>query len=122
MSSDPTPVVLPRVLLILPVQEAVFDLADEQWGIHRPFGVYSFLPPGSSFPFRTPDVWVYAQLQGGVGPTELAVEFRRQIDEDENRVSYRAVGVSAPTRIDFDPQAHRLSVYETAFHFRRLPF
>lgn len=36
-------------------------------------------------------------------------------------MSYRSIGTSVPTRIEFDSQAHRLSVYETAFHFRGLP-
>ncbi len=123
MSTDPTSqVILPRVLLVIPVQEAVFDLADEQWEVKQPFGTHRFLPPGADFPFREPEVWVYTQLQGGLGPVEVVVEFRQRLDEDTDRVSYRSVGVSAAVRIDFERNESRLTIRETVFGFSLLPF
>jgi hypothetical protein len=112
----------PRALLVLPVREAVFDLATETWDVSGPWGPYRFLPPGANFPFRELDVWVYTQLTGGLGAVRLGVEFRQRIDTATNQFRWRAICHSVPTVIDFGLNASRLAVYDTAFRFKKLPF
>lgn len=116
------PPIGPRALLVLPVREAVFDLATESWDVRGPWGPYRFLPPGANFPFRELDVWVYTQLTGGLGPIRLAVEFRQRIDRGTNQFEWRSISQSVPTVIEFAPSTARLVVYDTAFRFKKLPF
>lgn len=51
--------VLPAVVKILPCDEAVYEIAGERWVLVNPWTSTVELPPGTSFPFRANDVWVY---------------------------------------------------------------
>jgi hypothetical protein len=108
--------VMPIVHLIFPCDDAVIDLADGKWVLRNPQAI-TYLPPGASFPFRESELWVYAQLTGGLGRWELAVEVRQKRDDG----SYRFVGIGATTELEFEP-GPRLVVEATAFGFRNLPF
>lgn len=110
-------IVLPRVRLIFACDEAVLDPTDMKWIVKHPATV-RFLPPGSTFPFRERNFWVYAQLAGGLGTMELAIEMRRRRDDG----SYRSVGTGAAVRLEFSKDESRLVVLDTAFGFEKLPF
>ncbi|HYH65694.1 MAG TPA: hypothetical protein VD866_13440 [Urbifossiella sp.] len=69
------------------------------------------------FPWREDEVAVYAQLSGGLGRWELAVEFGERLDGG----LFRPIGPTRAFVLDFGPAA-RLAVWEADSPFRRLPF
>jgi hypothetical protein len=75
------------------------------------------LPSEASFPFRSEEFWVYAQLTGGLGEFEIAVEMRHLVDNRPARV----VGWSRVTPVDF-PAGNRLVAIDAAFPLRGVPF
>jgi hypothetical protein len=120
--SLPEQVVLPAVSLILPCDNAVYDLGLNTWQLHGPWQPYRILAPEHSFPFRQAEVWVYAQLMGGVGSMSVAIDFRQKQDVDSGRQSFRTIGTSAAALMEFEPNQNRLLVLDTAFEFKHLPF
>ena len=109
--------VLPTVRLLIPCDEARFDLADERWTVHHPWGPAVMLPPKARFPFRLTDAWVYVQFTDGVGPLDLYVELL-QVQEHG---SERWVGYSDVTRLDL-PGGNPWVAFDTAFRLKRMPF
>ena len=109
--------VLPTVRMLFPCDDARIDLADEKWTLHHPWGTSVVLPPGMTFPFAVPDIWVYAQLTGGVGTIDLYVELRHL---PEGRLP-RSIGYSNVTRLEL-PGGNPWVTFDTALTIRRAPF
>lgn len=109
--------VLPNVRLVFPCDDARYDLADEKWTLHHPWGSTVVLPPGAQFPFRLVDGWVYTQLTDGVGSVALYVELRQLMDDGTER----SVGYSEVNRLELLGESRWLTI-DTAFLMKRLPF
>jgi hypothetical protein len=108
---------MPFVRLIFPVREASIDLADQTWELRDPLAIM-YVPHGGRFPFLDEiGLCVYAQLVGGLGRCEVAIEMRQKRDDG----TYRFVGIGATTSLEFEA-GPRLAVKATAFGFRRVPF
>lgn len=109
--------ILPRVRLIFACEEAALDPTDLTWIVKHPITTL-LLPDGTAFPFRLPNLWIYAHLDGGLCKVELAVEFLRVLDDG----SEQSIGVGSAATLDFAPSASRLLAIETAFGFLDVPF
>ncbi len=106
----------PIVRLLMILRRATIDPVDNMWVLREP--LFTVSPAaGFGFPFRHPDVSVYAQLGGGMGRWELAVEWGQRLDTGR----FRVIGQSASIVLAFGPAA-RLAVWEVAFPLRRVPF
>jgi hypothetical protein len=104
-------VIKPVVRLFFPCDEAILDLAEEKWTLKNPWHTVA-MPPGVTGNFRQEEIWLYAQLAGGVGTFRFSVQLR-----DETG---RIVGKSKPT------EERELSggnqVLEEVFQMTRVPF
>lgn len=109
--------VIPTVRLIFPADDAILDLADGNWQLKNPWGSVLALPPGSRFPFRAEEAWVYVQLTDGVGEFRLSVELR-QLRDDRTR---RTVGWSEATPYNLPGGAQIFST-DAVFRLKNLPF
>ena len=106
----------PVVHLLFACDNAVYNLELERWGLTAPWHVVT-LPPEVSFPFRADEFWVYAQLTGGLGQFELAVELRHLVDDGPPR----AVGWGRVATVEF-PAAERLQAADMVFSLGNMPF
>jgi hypothetical protein len=116
MADRPKPIV--RLLLV--ATHASTESPDDDWVLRNPMAIVS-PEVGVGFPWRERDIAVYAQLSGGMGRWELAVEFGQRLDNG----IVRAIGTSACER---DPGvrvarptrglAHEFPVPESAIHPR----
>lgn len=109
--------VLLIVRVLLPCDAAVFDLDGEVWTLRDPWSVFQ-LPADARFPFRhDPEVWIYTQLVGGLGPVEVAIEFLQLLDTGE----LRSIGAGPTRTIEFTAE-NRLLPIQTTFELRGVPF
>jgi hypothetical protein len=108
--------VLPKVSLIFPCSEAVYDLDPEWWTLSDPWTVVLY-PPGVHGNFDVPGFAVYAHLTDGVGEFELHIEMR-YLPEREQPV---LVGRGSATRIEF-PGGDQLLARDMVFEMRNVPF
>ena len=104
-------IVKPVVHLFFPCDEAVLDLADEKWTLKNPWHTVA-MPPGITANFVQEEIWLYAQLTGGVGTFRFSVQLR-----DETG---RVVGKSKPS--DERDLSGGNQVFEEVFHLIRVPF
>ena len=108
--------VVPTVRLIFACDHADFLEDEEKWVLKHPWSVVA-LPEGAEFPFRVNELWVYAQLAGGIGTVEVMVEMC-EVKPDGIR---RLCGRSAVQEIDFD-EIHRIGGFDFGFRLKRVPF
>ena len=108
--------VLPSVRILLPCDDAIFDLADQAWSLKNPLGTLQ-LPSGATFPYRVENMAVYAQFVGGLGAFDVAVEMLRW-DIDGSK---KLIGTSAVTRYEFF-HGQQLLTLATAFQLKMVPF
>ena len=107
----------PVVKLILVCDSIVYDMRANHWELSDPRTV-AVLPPGTTFPFREDELWVYAQLVDGEGEYKLAVMVRQRLNDG----SYVRPKVSEPTTVSLEPNQHRLFPKPVVFRFHRIPF
>jgi len=103
-------VVKPVVRLFFPCDEAVLDLADGKWMLKNPWHTVA-MPPGVAGDFVQQEIWLYAQLTGGLGTFYLSVHLH---DEDGTRIVK-----SQPFARDFPGG---LIAVEEVFHLIDIPF
>lgn len=103
---------IPYLLQFLPCESAVLDLAVNAWVLTRPLHTVT-LPPGTGFPFRLDDVWLYAQLTDAIGTYNLSVQLRMP----QTQV---ILGRTVPTPRKFP--ANRMDVVEEVFQLTNVPF
>jgi hypothetical protein len=104
-------IVKPVVRLFFPCDEATLDLVDEKWTLKNPWHTVA-MPPGVTGNFAQEEIWLYAQLTGGLGTFRFSVELR-----DETG---RVVGKCKPS--DERELAGGIQVFEAVFHLTRVPF
>lgn len=102
----------PMVRLLMVVARAGIEPPDTDLVLRNPMTRVT----AERFPWREERVVVYAQLSGGLGRWELAVEFGRT-----DGGLFRPVGTSPPTVLTFGT-ADRLAVWNQQTAFRKLPF
>ena len=108
--------VFPTVTLAVPCLKAEYDTQTGEVVVRNPLAVIG-LPPGQSFPFDAEEVWVYAQLTGGLGAFRLAIELRERLLDGSERV----VGRSGMGDWTFTP-GNRLFVIDAVFCLTAVPF
>lgn len=105
--------VLPVVRLFFPCDQAVLDLTDMKWSLKNPWHTVQ-MPPGVSEKFAQRELWLYAQLTGGLGDFNLAVELR------DGDTGARIGRPSQPERFEF--VGGRLTAVEVVFKMVNVPF
>ncbi len=104
-------IIKPVVRLFFPCDEAVLDLADDKWTLKNPWHTVA-MPPSVTGNFVQEEIWLYAQLNGGVGAFRFSVQFRNETG--------RVVGKSKPS--DERNLSGGNQVFEEVFHLTRVPF
>lgn len=105
--------VLPVVRLFFPCDEAVLDLADMKWSLKNPWHTVQ-MPPGVTERFGQRELWLYAQLTGGLGEYKLTVELH---DMDSG---VRIGNPSQPERVEF--VRGQLQAVDVVFRMVNVPF
>jgi len=103
-------VIKPIVRLFFPCDDAILDIEDEKWTLTNPWHTLS-MPTGITGGFRQEEIWLYAQLTGGVGTFNLSVHL---YDERGKRL-----GQSRPLPREFEGG---ITVVEEVFHLTNVPF
>jgi hypothetical protein len=105
--------VLPVVRLFFPCDEAALDLADMKWSLKNPWHTVQ-MPAGVTEKFGQRELWLHAQLTGGLGEFNLTVELR------ESDSGVRIGRPSPPERFEF--VGGQLAAVEVVFHMVNVPF
>jgi hypothetical protein len=104
-------VVKPVVRLFFPCDEARLDSTDQKWWLKNPWHTVQ-MPPGISENFAQEEIWLYAQLTGGVGTFRFSV----RLQEETGHVIFK----SKPS--DERELSGGNQVFEEVFHLTRVPF
>jgi hypothetical protein len=104
-------IVKPIVRLFFACDEAILDLTDGKWTLKNPWHTVA-MPLGITGNFCQEEMWLYAQVVGGVGTFRFTVELR-----DEAGL---VVGRSKPSE-ERDLSGGN-AVFEEVFHLTRVPF
>jgi hypothetical protein len=72
-------VVKPVVWLFFLCDEAMLELEDGKWWLKRPWPGTVTMPPGVTHNHCQEELWLYAQMSGGVGTFHLSVQL---VNED----------------------------------------
>ena len=106
----------PTVRLILACDIAEYHEPADAWDVRNPRTVFP-IPPRGRFPFQTTEFTIYAQLAGGIGTWDLAVEMLQVRDNGTQRF----VGTSGARDVEFTA-ADRLIPVQLAFVLRPVRF
>jgi hypothetical protein len=104
-------IIKPVVRLFFACDEAILDLADQKWTLKNPWHTVA-MPPGVTGNFAQEEIWLYAQLTGGLGTFRFSVQLR-----DETG---RVVGKTKPS--DERALSGGNQVFEEVFRLTRVPF
>jgi hypothetical protein len=106
---------LPIVRFFFACDSAICDLADYKWAISNPWHTVQ-MPRGMTKGHGQKELWLYAQLAGGLGDFDLGVELRYY---EPGRADSFVLGRSGVERRTF---SHKLEIHEVVFQMVKVPF